>query len=288
MKKISRLAILLMGLLITGSTTIAQTFSFGMFTDVHYAAIPDNGTRKYRQSLDKVKQCIDTMNQKKVGFLIELGDFKDMPVPTDNQKALGFLRVIETEFSRFKGDRYHVLGNHDEDCISKEQFYSIAQNSRISKNDTWYSFQKGGYQFIVLDACFDSTGRAYDKGNFEWFDSNVPAHELTWLNKVLSDTKLPVVVFVHQLLNGETKVSVKNAAAVRAILEQSKKVKCVFQGHDHKGGYEQINGIHYYTVNGLIEGNFPESNSYAIVTLSTGKIIIHGFGQAVSKELIMN
>jgi alkaline phosphatase len=50
-------------------------------------------------------------------------------------------------------------------------------------------------------------------------------------------------------------------------MEKSKKVKCVFQGHEHKGGYEQINGIHYYTLKGLIEGDFPASNSFAIVTL---------------------
>ena len=157
-----RFAFLLICTLIFASSVSAQTLSFGMFTDVHYAAIADNGTRKYNQSLDKVNQCIDTMIRKKAGFLIELGDFKDMPVPPDSQAALGYLKVIETAFSRFHGDRYHVLGNHDEDCISKEQFYSIAQNSNISKNKTWYSFQKGGYHFIVLDACFDSTGRDYD------------------------------------------------------------------------------------------------------------------------------
>ncbi len=286
--KNEKFAFLLFIVLLTCSRLNAQDFSFGMFTDVHYAVIPDNGTRKYSQSLEKMAQCVDTMNKKKVAFLIELGDFKDMTTPPDSFAALGFLQKIETAFSRFYGDRYHVLGNHDEDCISKKQFYSIARNSRIAGNKTWYAFQKGNYRFVVLDACFDATGRSYDSGNFDWSDANVPAKELNWLKKELKSSKFPVVVFVHQLLNGHSKVTVKNADSVRKILEESRKVKCVFQGHEHQGGYEAINGIHYYTLKGLIEGNFPESNSFAIVTLSKKEIFIHGYGNAVSLKLPMN
>jgi 3',5'-cyclic AMP phosphodiesterase CpdA len=283
--KILKLVSLMFCTLFIRSNVAAQTFTFGMFTDVHYAAIPDNGTRKYSQSLEKLNQCIDTMNQQKVDFLIELGDFKDMPVSADSKTTLGFLSVIEKAFSRFQGDRYHVLGNHDEDCISKKQFYSIARNSRISPEKTYYSFQKGGYRFVVLDACFDSTGNAYDKGNFIWSDTNIPSEELKWLGEELKNSKFPVIVFVHQPLNGNTKVSVSNGEKVRAVLEKSKKVRCVFQGHDHKGGYELINGIHYYTLKGLIEGDFPASNSFAIVSLTKDYNIIKGYGTAVSLNL---
>jgi alkaline phosphatase len=263
----------------------AQPLSFGMFTDVHYAAIPDNGSRKYSQSLAKLHQCIDTMNRAKVDFVIELGDFKDMTIPPNNQLALEFLTKIEGVFARFQGDRYHVLGNHDEDCISKQQFNAIAGNSRIDPAKSWYSFEKKGYRFIVLDACFDSTGRAYDSGNFVWSDANIPMEQLKWLEKELKRDKLPVVLFVHQLLYGNDKVTIRNAGAVREILEGKGQVKCVFHGHDHKGGYQQINGIHYYTLKGMIEGNYPESNSFAIVTLSNDKIEIKGFGNAISQTL---
>jgi alkaline phosphatase len=283
--KNEKIVLVLFFVLLIGSSLNAQSFSFGMFADVHYAAIPDNGTRKYSQSLEKLKQCIDTMNQKKVKFLVELGDFKDMPTPPDSNAALGFLQKIESEFARFPGDRYHVLGNHDEDCISKKQFYSIARNSGISPEKTYYSFQKGGYRFVVLDACFDSTGNAYDKGNFIWSDANIPSEELKWLGAELKNSKFPVIVFVHQPLNGNTRVSVRNGNIVRSILEKSHKVKCVFQGHEHKGGYEEINGIHYYTLKGLIEGDFPASNSFAIVSLTKDHIFIKGYGTAVSLNL---
>lgn len=285
MKKL-KFSLLLTLFLFEGLGVFAQKYSFGIFTDVHYASIADNGTRKYSQSLDKVKQCIDTMNARKVGFVIELGDFKDMPTPPDSQSALTFLSTIEHAFSRFQGERFHVLGNHDEDCISKEQFNSIVLNSNISRDSTYYSFQKGGFKFIVLDACFDSTGHPYDRGNFLWSDANIPCHELLWLEKELKKTSLPTIVFVHQLLYGNSAVTIKNASIVREILENNGFVKCVFHGHDHKGGYEQINGIPYYTLKGLIEGDFPESNSFAVVTLTADKIGIKGFGNATSIEFL--
>jgi alkaline phosphatase len=225
------------------------------------------------------------MNHENVGFLIELGDFKDMAVPSHHKATLDYLHTIEKVFSRFRGDRYHVLGNHDEDCISKEDFYSIAKNSGIESRKTWYAFQKAGYHFIVLDACFDSAGVSYEKGNFDWSDANIPASELKWLDSELSGTKSPVILFVHQLLYGTSKTTVKNAAAVRAILEKHRNVTAVFHGHEHSGGYEKINGIHYYTLKGMIEGSFPGSNCFAIVTLSADSIVIRGYGKAVSMTL---
>jgi alkaline phosphatase len=259
--------------------------SFGLLTDVHYADIPDNGNRKYSQSLKKMDQCIDTMNARGVEFLTELGDFKDMPTPPNPDVAMAFLSSVEASFSRFKGDRFHVLGNHDEDCISKSQFGNLTINSTIQKGKTFYSFIKGRYKFIVLDACFDSTGIAYKDGKFSWSDSNVPEEELVWLIRELEKSEHKVVIFVHQLLYGNTKVSIKNANDVRSILEKSKKVLCVFQGHEHQGGYVKINGIHYYTLKGMVEGNYPESNSFAVITLSEDKILIEGFGNAQSQIL---
>jgi len=280
-----KLFLVVLIIFLSGNGLSAQNVSFGMLTDVHYAAIKENGTRKYNQSLDKMAQCIDSMNQKKVAFMIELGDFKDMPIPLDSKAVLGFLEKIETAFSHFRGDRYHVLGNHDEDCISKNQFYSIAKNSHISQQRTYYSFRKGGYTFVVLDACFDSTGAPYDHGHFDWSDANVPEKELKWLENELNGSRMPVILFAHQLLYGNSKVTIKNAETVRNILEKSKKVKCVFHGHDHKGGYEMINGIHYYTLKGMVEGNFPESNSFALVSLVKDSIKIKGYGNAVSMSL---
>jgi len=263
----------------------AQKVTFGIVTDVHYAEIPDNGNRKYTQSLGKLQECVDTMNLYKVDFLVELGDFKDMSHPAEEQKTLGYLEQVEGVFSQFDGKRYHVLGNHDEDCISKKQFLAIAENSGISRKKSYYSFDTGGFHFVVLDANFDSTGKDFDHGKFDWGDPNIPEKELKWLNKDLNKTENSVIVFIHQLLDGAHPYQVNNASQVRAMLERCGKVKYVFQGHYHEGNYSDINGIHYYTLCSLIEGEKPQGNSYAIVTVSGKEILIKGFRNAVTKDL---
>jgi len=265
--------------------SIAQQVSFGVVTDIHHAGIPDNGARTYNQSLTKLSECMDTMNKQKVDFLIELGDFKDMSQPVNEQLTTGYLKEVENVFSRFNGKRFHVFGNHDADCITKESFNAIAKNSGVRSDKTYYSFNKGGIHFIVLDACYDSTGRSYSKGNFAWHDSNIPKEELVWLKNDIAVTLNPVVVFTHQVLDGNGTYAIRNAQVVRGILENSGKVLGVFQGHYHEGSYSRINEIHYYTLRGLIEGAYPEGNSYAIVSISPRLINISGFRRAVSLRL---
>jgi predicted phosphodiesterase len=262
-----------------------QKITFGIVTDVHFAAIPDNGSRTYSQSLAKLQECVDTMNRYKVDFLIELGDFKDMSQPPDEQKTLTYLEQVEGVYQKFSGPLYHVLGNHDEDCISKEQFFSVAHSRGIDKEKSYYSYNSGGFHFVVLDANFDSAGNNFDHGSFDWGDSNVPDIELLWLKEDLSKSDNPVIVFIHQLLDGSEPYQVNNAAQIRTILENSGNVKCVFQGHYHEGNYSEINGICYYTLRGLIDGQKPEGNSYAIVQLTTDSIIIKGFRNAESMTL---
>lgn len=263
----------------------AQEVTFGIVTDIHYAEIPRSGTRMYSQSLDKLKECVDIMNKQKVDFLVELGDFKDMSQPPDEQKTLGFLKKVEDAFKRFDGPRYHVLGNHDEDCISKDQFFTVAKNSGTDSTKSYYSFNSGGFHFVVLDANYDSTGKDFDHGHYSWEDPNIPEKELMWLEQDLKESKDPVIVFIHQLLDGADHYQVRNASQVRSILEKSGKVKCVFQGHYHEGNYSEINGIHYYTLVSLVSGRKPKGNSYAIVTATADTIKISGFRKAKSLTL---
>lgn len=192
---------------------------------------------------------------------------------------------MEEVFSRFNGPRYHVLGNHDEDCISKEQFFSIAKNSGTNSTKTYYSFNSGGFHFVVLDANYDSTGQDFDHGRFDWNDTNIPEQELRWLEDDLKESDKQVIVFIHQLLCGEKSYQVKNASQVQAILESNGNVKCVFQGHYHDGDYAEYNGIHYYTLRSLVKGKKIRGNSYAIVTASATTIKIHGFRKAKSLTL---
>ena len=270
----------------SGLTIRPGTARFGIVTDCHYADADVAGTRFYRESLDKLSECVELMNAEKVDFLIELGDFKDQNSPPVEQKTLSYLQAVEEVFQEFSGPTYHVLGNHDLDSISKMQFLARVENTNIDSGRSYYSFDVNGLHCIVLDANYRTDGAGYDHGNFDWTDANIPSGELDWLKQDLAEAPGSVIVFIHQLLDGVGSVYVKNAAQVRQVLQASGKPLAVFQGHHHSGSYSSSDGIPYYTLKALIEGTGPENNSYAIAEVHTeGSITITGYRRAVSKQL---
>ena len=271
---------------LAGRNRRSKTVRFGIVTDCHYADVDTIGTRYYRQSLEKLGECVEEMNGQKVDFLVELGDFKDQDSPPIEQKTLSYLQTIESVFHKFDGPTYHVLGNHDVDSISKTQFLANIKNTGIDPCKSYYSFDFNSVHFVVLDANYKSDGIDYDHGDFNWTDANIPPAELQWLRQDLATSRGAVIVLIHQLLDGAGSHYVNNAAEVRQVLEQSGRILAVFQGHLHDGGYSLINRIHYYTLKAIVEGSGTENNSYAIVEVRRDlSINITGYHKAVSKQL---
>lgn len=249
-----------------------DSIRFGLITDLHFADrdTPDGSSRYYRESLQKLAECITVMNREKVDFLIQLGDFKDQNDPPVESETLEYLKTISHELNRFDGPTYHVLGNHDHDSISKQQFLDGVTISGINPPQSYYSFDRKNFHFVVLDANYTSSGEEYDHGNFDWKDSNIPRAQLDWLHQDLSRTQKPTIVFVHQRLDekeGNASYCVRNAAAVRNILEEAGNVILVIQGHYHPGDMSTINDIVYYTLPAAVEGSGLENNSFAILEI---------------------
>lgn len=258
------------------------TLRFGLVTDLHYADVDSLGTRHYRESLGKLRECVTQMNKQRVAFLCELGDFKDEDRSNrDETLTLEFLRAAEKEYAAFDGPRHYVMGNHDLDSISKEQF--LANTTMPAPH---YSFDAQGRHFVVLDANYMGEGTPYDHGKFNWQDTNIPPQEMDWLRDDLQKTELPTIVFAHQRLDGEGALFVNNAADVREVLESSGKVLAVFQGHDHPGALNTLNGIHYYTLIAVVEGAGEINNSYALVEVAAnGDLTVTGYRRAKAAEL---
>lgn len=260
---------------------------FGMFSDIHYAERDPTGKRFYRQSLAKVKEAVDFMNQEKVDFVIELGDFKDQDETPNEANTLKYLTDIEAAFQKFDGPTYHVLGNHDMDGISKQQYLERVENTGIPSAKSYYSFTKNGFHFVVLDGNFTANEVAYDHGNFSWNDALISKEQMVWLEDDLKTNDFPTIVFIHQMLEESKGVNyaVKNAQQVRSVLEKSGKVVCVFEGHVHEEIYKLINGIHYYSVNAVIEGDGAENNAYMIVDVyKDHSLKIDGYRRASDRE----
>ncbi|MCA9032702.1 MAG: metallophosphoesterase, partial [Planctomycetaceae bacterium] len=242
----------------------------GLVTDLHYADKAPAGTRHYRETLDKLVEAATQFERDEPAFLVELGDFIDAADSVDVEQ--GYLKTINREFSPICKDRHYVLGNHCVDTLKKEEFLE-----GVEQEKSYYSFDRNGIHFVVLDSCFRSDGEPYGRKNFKWTDANIPAAELEWLQADLNASDKPVIVFAHQRLDVSNNHGVKNNAAVRKVFEASGKVLAVFQGHSHQNDLKDIGGIHYCTLVAMVEGSGAENNGYSLMDIEpNGTIRLSG------------
>lgn len=245
----------------------------GLLTDSHYADREPNINRYYRHTLGKIRECIDRFDEAGADFVVELGDFIDA---ADSVEAeIEYLQAIEAEYARFRGPRHYVLGNHCVWTLTKRQF---AENS--GAHESFHSFDRDDFHFVVLDACFREDGVPYGGKNFHWTDTEIPPAERDWLRADLEQTGKPTIVFVHQRLDVSDRYAVKSAPAVRQILEEAGNVLAVFQGHWHRNDYRGIGGIHYCTLAAMVEGSGQENNAYSLLSVyADGSLRLEGFRQ---------
>lgn len=245
----------------------------GLLTDVHYADIATQGQRHYRDSLNKMRAAVARFNEEKLPACIHLGDLID--AAKDVTGELGHLKTIDAEFAKFKGDRHYVLGNHCIWTLTKQEFADTT--GAPAKH---YSFDHGGFHFVLLDACYRKDGKPYARKNFQWTDTDIPKEQQEWLQADLAKTDKKTLVFVHQRLDAKGESAIHSAADVRKLLEESGKVLAVFMGHTHQNAYQELNGIHYCVLRAMIEGPGEKNNSYSILELHADNTLrVDGFVQ---------
>lgn len=253
----------------------------GLLTDIHYADKEPANTRFYRQSIDKMNETVEHFNAANLNFVIELGDLIDA-APSVEQE-IEWLKTIEARYARLRASRHYVLGNHCVDTLTKKEF--AAHTKAVASH---YSFEQGGVQFVVLDACFKEDGTPYARKNFHWQDSWIPAQQVVWLHDLLSKADMPTVVFTHQRLDHDEKHCVKNAGEVRSTLEKHGNVLAVFQGHSHKNDYQEISGIHYTTLVAMVDGQTAEDSGYGMLEILPNTTLrLQGFRKQVSRDFLL-
>lgn len=251
----------------------------GLITDIHHADKPTSGTRHYRDSLAKVRESVATFNRHDIQVAVELGDIVDRAETVAVE--LAYLEQIEEEYAKISAERHYVLGNHCVDTLNKEQFLE-----HTGAEKTYYSFDRAGTHFVILDACFRRDGTPYGNRNFTWTDTAIPPRELRWLERDLQKNRRPTIVFAHQRLDTHDAHGVKNSPQVRRILEAHGQVQAVFQGHSHRNEIRWMRGIPYVTLQATIEGAGPANGACSILDLhADGRLVLEGFRQQVDRRL---
>lgn len=213
----------------------ASLLKFGIISDVHPDIMHDGEQR--------LQTFLEAATEHKVDFIIELGDFCFAKSPNIPFRSL---------WDKFPAGKYHVLGNHDMDICTKEEYMDF-----IGMKSRYYSFDKGDFHFIVLDPnnlLVNGEYIPYKNGNF-YVDMSQREHidpeQVEWLKKDLSATNKRCILFSHECLEN----TVQNREQVRGILEAEnqrsgfKKVIAAFSGHDHTDYTREINGITYIQIN---------------------------------------
>ena len=90
-----------------------KPIKFAIVSDLHAPDLPDGRER--------MQAVVDAANAENVDFLIQLGDF----IRLDSVS-----QPLQKVWDQYKGEKYHVLGNHDLDKYSKEEFVAGTASTR--------------------------------------------------------------------------------------------------------------------------------------------------------------
>jgi hypothetical protein len=288
----------IVALLLLGSCAKEKpVLKIGLVADPQYADIPTSGKRHYKESLQKLTQAIDTFNHHEVDFVQNLGDVIDR----DWSSYRSILPIYEALDPQI--ENYHLLGNHDFsfDSIHMNQLIDV-----LSMPAPYYSFVKKGWRFIVLDVTdyayysnplhrrYTSQIDSYfnlsaGQPNHQRWNGGIGEEQQNWLQQEIDAAAMmdeKVILFAHMPLRPlEDAHNLWNNEEIIDILEMSSNVVAYINGHNHAGGYDEHNGIHYITIFGMVDTTV---GSFGILEIYEDSLIVNGFGNQKTLRLAIN
>ncbi|MBP8606308.1 MAG: metallophosphoesterase [Phycisphaerae bacterium] len=280
------------------SNRTPAALQFGVAADVQYAQKPPAMGRHYARSLDALKRCVEEFNRRSPAFVIQLGDLID-----GGENAQEDMREAVSVYDALAMPHYHLLGNHDFSGLPRSSTMRL-----LGLEQAWYAFDVQGWRFVVLDTQdlaieggWEKSSLRYQQSldmliqlqaagaaNAQTYNGGLGSQQLVWLDAQLTDADrqgMPVIVFGHlPLMPSDEKHIAWNAEQVVSVFEKHCCVRAYFSGHRHSGGYTLHNGIHYITLEAMVD-SADTDGAWAIVKLAPQTIIIEGTGAVASRTL---
>jgi alkaline phosphatase len=257
--------------------------SFSIFTDVHYDPRKIENTSKGIKGEESVKNfpaLINKLKKIKQDFIVNLGDL----VEAEPKKSF---KSIQKKLREIPYPIFHVIGNHELELLPEKKLKEI-----FNLKNLYYSEEKNGFKLIFLNAFDMKSSKPDHRRKSRIIGGPLSKKQIQWLEKELEMTKGKAIIFCHKLLTNqkltknpiwsiapERYTKVENSSEIRKVLEKSKKVLAVFQGHIHQNSMVRINNIPYFSIQGFCQNkNYSHkqkaSKSYAIVNLSDNSILV--------------
>ncbi|MEI6479857.1 MAG: metallophosphoesterase [bacterium] len=252
----------------TSSVTLSSaTFSFAIQADPHMDEQSDAAT--YTQTLKNIVSAHSS-------FLVDLGDIFMIDKLTNKSEV-----NIRSRYELMKGyydllgsiPVYQVMGNHDGetgwDALYTKN-YRLEYFPEQNKGKNYYSFEKNGALFVMLDPYTYTTQKPNSNG---WLWTLGKA-QYDWLKNVLETSSAKhKFVFIHQLVGGDSQGRGGTELAkyyewggynldgtygfdakrsgwgkpIHELLVQNN-VSVVFKGHDHFYDKQELDGVVYQTL----------------------------------------
>lgn len=270
-------------------------FSVGLIADAQYTDAEPGGIRYYRNSIAKLATAVKDINADQVDFSIHLGDLID-------REFSSFDDILEP-LRELKNPVYQILGNHDF-AVSEDKKPEVA--GKIGIKETYYAFSKSGFRFIFLDGTELSTFahpegspihqeatamltefQAKKRKNAQDWNSAIGPKQVAWLKKQLAQTAKAdekAIVSCHYPILPDNVHNLWNDQEMLTLMGQhSNTVIAWLNGHNHAGNYEQHNGVHYVTVQGMVDT--ADTNAYATLDVLPNALRIRGHGRVPSRLL---
>ena len=217
----------------------------GLFTDSHFSTAELTcGNRHNSQGLTRIEKVCRQFVEAGCDRIVCLGDLIDHE--PDHDTETDNLRKVAQAFRNCPVPVTVIMGNHDAFSFTRDEFYGIL--GEVCKPVDIYGETSS---LVFADACYFRSGKPYGPGDSDWTDTCIPKPEE--LRKRIESATGNVYLFLHQNLDPtvESQHILSNASDIRRILEQSGKVRTVYQGHYHPGNQTEQNGIRYVTLPSL-------------------------------------
>ena len=218
----------------------------GLFTDSHYSSRDITCGKRYNnQSLRKIMEAYAFFEKEKCDLVVCLGDIIDTE-PTAEEEIVNLKRIAEI----IRGSAIPtvcLMGNHDAFVLEKERFYEIIG---LPPTD---EISADGRRLLFLDACYFRSGKHYAPGDTDWTDCFLPDED--GIKAKLEATTDDTYIFIHQNIDPAVLANhrIFNADKIFSMINESRTVKCVFQGHYHPGHSSEYNGVCYVTLPAMCE-----------------------------------
>lgn len=292
MKKI----IFLLTILVSINSCSKKTYSpfkIGVIADCQYCDCEVKWGRYFKNSPQKLKEAVATLNKDSLKYTIHLGDFIDRRIKS--------LDSILPTWNSLKSKKYHVLGNHDFDVGQANKQKVL---DKLNIKNRYYSFVENDWKFIVLDGNDLSFYGTLSKEKEQQTDSiynvlknkNLPYvqkwngalsnKQLNWIKKELDEAvrkNQKVGFYCHFPIFPVDEHNIWNRNQFLSLIKPYKNVKIFFNGHNHAGAYQEENGVHYVTFKGMVDTE--NTSAFAKVKFDKDTIFVEGFDREVSRKL---